>query len=197
MIGRRFNKLIVIEETRHPVTNRKAWLCRCDCGETKAVSYSHLVGGFMKSCGCSQHGRHKMTNTKFWFVWRSMVNRCKEGNELKYPRYAGRGIRVCERWKTFENFHEDMYPTYQEGLTIERINNNDGYSPKNCKWATRAEQDLNRRGVHVVEINGEKFSVFGLSKRFGLTPSCVSHRYKKGLRGYDLINPNNYKKNSK
>jgi hypothetical protein len=78
-------------------------------------------------------------------VWAWMIDRCRNPNNSAWKHYGARGIKVCERWQKFENFAEDMEPTYQKGLSIERRNNDRGYSPGNCCWATRTEQIRNRR----------------------------------------------------
>lgn len=82
---------------------------------------------------------HGMSETKIYNVWLGMRRRCKNPNDAKYKNYGGRGIIVCDRWQSFENFYEDMGDSYQEGLTIERVDVNGNYEPTNCTWITRKE----------------------------------------------------------
>lgn len=91
---------------------------------------------------------------KFYNIYRHMLNRCYHLNEAGYQDYGGRGIIVCDRWKIYDNFKLDMWSSYQEGLSIDRINNNGNYEPSNVRWATRKEQSNNRRSNRWFTING-------------------------------------------
>src|SRR3990167_4026413 len=97
---------------------------------------------------------HGFSKTRFYSVWRSMIQRCENPNIRFYNNYGGRGIKVCEGWGKFENFKADMFPTYREGLSIDRIDNGGNYEPSNCKWSTRTEQNLNRRRTTLYKIDG-------------------------------------------
>ena len=156
LVDKRFGKLVVLSFEEKPDKKRNiVWNCKCDCGNlTQAVS-SELKSGRKRSCGClhsevvsetsAKHGHTR--NKKFsptYISWASMLTRCKNKNASNFKHYGGRGISVCGRWESFENFLEDMGER-PEGKSIDRINVNGNYEPSNCKWATQTEQVANRR----------------------------------------------------
>jgi hypothetical protein len=150
----RFGRLTALRPAtwRH---RRLLWECRCDCGKTLVVDGNNLRRGHTRSCGCFSREslRRRMTThgkrrTAEYSVWRDMWTRCTNPNGKFYQHYGGRGIRVCNRWKRFENFLSDM-GLRPDGLTLERKNTNGNYTPSNCKWATRLEQNRNRRNCKI------------------------------------------------
>lgn len=155
MVGKRFGRLLVTSKGKNRIYGRKkqtSWVCKCDCGNTTVVMRHSLTCGLTKSCGCLQrevavivNTTHGMSESKTYNTWRGMIDRCSSPSHEAYKHYGGRGIIVCERWLTFENFLADMGER-PAGLSIDRYPNNDGnYEPGNCRWATPKEQRANQR----------------------------------------------------
>jgi len=155
-VGQRFGRLIAVKEMPKTAQGRRQWQFSCDCGTAKYVArIDHVRGGLIVSCGCHRKAAvaaavrvanttHGMTKTPEFKAWDAMLQRCLNPKNFSYSRYGGRGITVCKRWRSFENFYKDMGPRPHSKLSIHRIDNDKGYFPKNCKWATRAEQYANR-----------------------------------------------------
>lgn len=145
--GQSFGRLTVIEEAGRDKWKQVLWRCLCVCGKTTIVVGGNLRSGTTKSCGCfnkDQLTTHGMYGSSTHSAWESMKARCGNPNNANYKNYGGRGIKVCEKWHKFESFFEDMGKK-PNGLTLERRDNEQGYSKENCKWATYIEQSRNTR----------------------------------------------------
>lgn len=123
--------------------------------------------------------RHGKTKSATYATWASMMRRTRDPNTANYHRYGGRGITVCPKWATFDGFYEDMGEK-PEGLTIERIDNDEGYFPGNCKWATRTEQARNRQRAAWVVVGKTTIRLFELAELTGLNTSTIRYANKRG-----------------
>lgn len=193
LTGQQFHRLTVISRGTNAGQGEKSkarWTCRCECGQEVLVHAGALKSGNTQSCGChkaelakingkSLNYRHGMTGAKAHIVWDSMLQRCCNENHKSYPQYGGRGIKVCDAWYTFENFHTDMGDPLP-GLTIDRIDTNGNYEPANCRWATMAEQGRNKRNNFLIEHNGENLTLAEWAKRYSLDRVTLRDRLKRG-----------------
>jgi hypothetical protein len=150
-LSQKFGRLTVTGDAPRK-NNKKMLYATCDCGKTGEYRSDHIRSGRTKSCGClcvessiDRFTTHGKTHTTEYNIWLSMKARCLNKNHDQYKDYGGRGITVCERWLiSFENFFSDM-GSRPGKKTLDRINNDSGYSPENCKWSTRREQWENSR----------------------------------------------------
>ena len=118
------------------------------CGNHWEVMVHSINSESTKSCGCQKYTgliTHGVTKHRLYYIWFGLVDRCTSIKNNRYKDYGGRGITVCEEWLDVKNFIEDMYPSYMEGLSLDRIDNDKGYSLDNCRWADRTTQAINRR----------------------------------------------------
>lgn len=190
-IGERFGRLVVLSEARAIVDPKRGWrvarwLCLCDCGNKKRVRGGDLNQGKTTSCGCYKrertvitHTKHGKRWTKTYYVWLGMRSRCANPKRVEYKNYGGRGIKVCSRWDSFSNFLKDM-GEQPKGKQLDRINNNGGYSPENCRWATRKQQMRNTRGNRYFTIHGNRKSLSEWCEISNQNYMTVWHKLKRG-----------------
>lgn len=181
LAGRRFGRLVV----SHRAQSRPGvavWRCTCDCGGWKDVASAQLTTGVVSSCGClaRKHGHSAGgSRSKTYMVWDSMRQRCNNPRHAAFKNYGARGITVCERWESFENFLADMGEK-PDGLSIDRKDNSLGYFKDNCRWATDVEQNRNTRSVRLVEYGGEARSIAEWSALNGWPHHVIASRLRSG-----------------
>ena len=164
MSGMRFGSLVVIGFADKSPSGALRWNCKCDCGNESKAFGGGLRSGRIKSCGCSQVKRmremgkakrkHGMSHSKEESAWRHAHDRCSNKKNAQYKNYGGRGIKVCDRWASFEAFLSDMGAAPSPMHSLDRIDSNKNYDPGNCRWATWKDQQRNRRNNRLVEIGG-------------------------------------------
>lgn len=156
LTGKRFNNLVVVSESEERRDGRVCWNCLCDCGNVTIVKGSSLKSGNTKSCGCRNHKKKhgdvfrgpdgKKRSTKLYSVWKAMKDRIFNVKNKFYNIYGGRGITITEDWLEYVNFKKwALTSGYEEGLYIDRINNDMGYTPENCRWVDSKTSARNRR----------------------------------------------------
>lgn len=179
LTGFKFGRLTVIRKNgveRRGKSSHSIWLCLCDCGMEKSVVRDKLISGDTISCGCykresakKRFKKHGMAGTRIWKIWVGMRSRCNRESDKSYPDYGGRGISVCEEWSKFEPFAKwALLNGYANELTIERIDVNGDYCPKNCKWATKSEQSNNKRNNRMINYEGKKQSLADWSRELNI-----------------------------
>jgi len=163
LLGKNFGRLHVISSAGYKGP-RALWLCLCVCGNETTATTTALTTGTKKSCGClakdvlrKRNITHGLTGTSIYKRWEQMISRCYNKKDKSYKNYGGRGLQVCNRWRnSLQNFSDDMGPI-PDNSSIDRKDNDKGYSPDNCRWASQSTQARNRRGSKTWHIKGIDF----------------------------------------
>ena len=195
MVGKRFGRLTVVAESdKRDRSGSVFYRCLCDCGNEKSINGINLRKGVTRSCGC--YNREVITKdnpvykTKLYNIYSSMKGRCNNPNDRSYHNYGGRGISVCKEWNTFEAFQKwALGNGYSESLWIDRIDNDKGYSPDNCRWSTPKEQQNNKRTCRYITIDGVTKSLTMWAEEAGINPSTLKRRIELGWEKEDLFKP--------
>lgn len=188
LTGQRFGRLTVTGRSNENRNGRVFWDCVCDCGKHISVSSAN-IGRTVNSCGCLRSENtskmktiHGNRNTKLYGVWCSMKSRCHNPNTKSYKTYGAIGIEVCREWREdFAAFYKwSVNNGYKEGLQIDRIDNQKGYEPSNCRWVTRKE-NMNNTSINVfLEYDGKRHTLSEWSDIIGIPERLISQRLKNG-----------------
>lgn len=192
LTGQVFGRLTVLRREKQEKGDPK-WICLCECGKEKGVTANNLNNGKVKSCGClksqmvaEKNTTHGLRSHPIYRVWADMVHRCYNAKDVRYHRYGGRGITVCERWRTsFKNFYDDTIAGYNPSLQFDRFPNNDGnYQPGNFRWATPAQNSHNSTGAKLTEDAAVFIKTSGKTTRelmeiYGVDKSTIN-RVRRG-----------------
>lgn len=192
--GVKQGKLTVIESVGKNAHGAYLWRCICECG-AECVKNSNTLNGGVKSCsalcGVSESNRsrakHGMYKSREFGVWSGIKQRCFNPDSTHYVRYGGRGITMHPAWvDSFEQFLSDV-GIAPRGTTIDRIDNNGNYEPGNVRWTTRKQQSNNREVTLRDMLDGVPMTLSEVADKYGLNYMTVFQRYKKGLRGKELV----------
>lgn len=202
LTGQQFGQFTVINVSRKVQSGKREryyWNCKCECGNFKEVRTDCLTSGTVQSCGClkkaqdrinlTKFHRHKLSNTNLWHVYYSMRRRCYHPDDSHYSNYGGRGIAICDEWKdSFDNFIKWAFNNgYEEGLQIDRIDNNGNYEPHNCRWVSLKSNCRNRGSNVLVEYQGQWITIAELAEILNKPYRTVYHKYRRyGVKRKDL-----------
>lgn len=189
LTGQVFTRLTVRGRGKNKPYGKAAWNCDCTCGNIRNVLGTSLRSGNTKSCGClKKEGMYTQFRTHGaaaggkltleYRTWIGMLQRCANARCKSYRNYGGRGITVCGRWFKFENFLADMGEC-PPNHTLERINNDLGYSPENCRWATRREQGRNKRSNRLIAFNDQSYCLAKWAELIGINRETLQYRLNK------------------
>lgn len=204
MSGLRFGRLLVVGRDSKN-SGRPKWICLCDCGKVISTVSHSLRGGRSTSCGCYRRERFEEVvtvhgsarqgkKTPTYNIWGKMIARCHNPLSRNFQLYGARGIQVCQAWRdSFSNFVLDMGEV-PLGMTLERTDNNKGYSPENCRWATRAEQANNTRCNVLIKYNDQILLAADFAAEIGMLPSTLRASLKRGTRIFNGVRVETFKR---
>lgn len=185
LTGHSFGRLVALQRRSipGPTRPRSFWLCRCSCGALKEVDASALLSGDTSSCGCLQkelmsarRSTHGEINTRRYKTWCGIIQRCNNPENSGFKNYGGRGIKVFQKWLSYEGFAEDVSHPPQGRYSLDRIDNDGDYEPGNVRWATAREQGRNRRFLRLVDYGGETLCLTEAAERAAISYRAVHHR---------------------
>lgn len=190
-------------------SEKRLWECRCECGNEFIVDELYLNKKKFHSCSkCGYkkpwENKEKVASLRLYHTWGEIKQRCLNPNANSYDNYGGRGIKICEEWLVFDNFRKwaeengyDPNAPVQE-CTLDRIDSNGNYCPENCRFASRKEQDNNKRScVWVTDDNGETHNLTQWGKILGIKRGTLYRRYLSGERGQDVLRKEDWRGKNK
>lgn len=196
--GERYGRLTIVREVEPVGSNHKRvrrFLCRCDCGNEIICRLPNLKSGTTRSCGCyrkfvasNRRDCHHLKNTRIYRIWCGMKRRCYNKHNEHFDRYGGRGIIVCDEWKTdFMNFYDwAMSNGYDDKLSIDRINNEGNYEPSNCRWANQKQQVVNSTAAIKCSLGGNIVSLSDIADILGVSFKRIRRIVYMLNNGYDM-----------
>lgn len=195
LTGHTYGELVVLSYSGRTQHGSTVWICQCACGNQTETTSNRLRTGTTKSCGCRNirktiernvantiHGHASSSlkrETPTYRSWQCMIFRCQNPSADNYPEYGGRGVTVCDRWRSFELFLNDL-GVRPPRMTLDRIDVNGNYEPGNCRWATAITQGRNRRSNKFLTFNGETLTIAEWVERLGCKSSAIRERLRKG-----------------
>lgn len=197
LVGQRFGRWAVTAYGG-PGTSGATWVCVCECGTARRVNANALLAGWSQSCGClareinsrrvthghATGGKHSPT----FVVWHSMRARCGNPKHPSFHNYGGRGIKVCERWESFEAFLEDMGER-PKGMTLDREDNDGDYCPQNCRWVSMKDNSNNRRNNRLLTLHGKTHTVAQWAALTGIKEGTIRARLHRGATDEEALRP--------
>jgi hypothetical protein len=190
LTGQQFERLTVISRAENTTTGKAQWYCECECDKKiVVVRGEHLRSGHTTSCGCIQKENaakaqtvHSKSRSRIYRIWASLKKRIQNENNKNYKDYGGRGITICEEWESnFQAFNEWAISNgYTDNLTIDRIDNDKGYSPDNCRWITRKKQCNNKRNNSYITFRGSTKTLSEWAEEYGIQSSTILMRLRRG-----------------
>lgn len=186
--GKKYGRLTAVKFVCINNHHDSVWLFKCDCGRDHVTAAYAVTCGKTRSCGClkdemcvSANITHGQSETRIYRTWNDMRRRCRARNRPDWANYGERGITVCKEWEDFDVFYKwAMDNGYNDMLTIDRIRNNEGYSPNNCRWVTRRYQNNNTRANHQITAFGKTQNLQQWADETGFGHTAILFRLKSG-----------------
>lgn len=195
LVGQIFGDWVIVQDEERDKRGRKYYICRCLCGNVKRVLAQNLLNGRSRACGCSRikcftflprNASKCVCSNHVRRSWFMMLHRCYNVKYDAYSRYGGSGVTVCERWFYLRNFVEDMGDTSNE-MTIDRISSFGNYEPENCRWATRTDQNRNKKYHYFLEYNRHNKLLVDWARDIRIPYATLVHRYNAGWSAEKIL----------